>query len=178
MCARHNLSPGGFMKLIVALCLLAGGATGRAQDLKIGWVDLQRAILQTGDGQRAKNTLDTELKRRQATLHQMEKKMHARAREFEQKSALLARDARARQQLEVQNDLRHFQESVAQNQAEMEKRQQELLEPVARKLNQILARLGQRENFTLIVGRPEQLLVYANPALDLTDRIVREYNKS
>ena len=103
--------------------------------------------------------------------------MRKMSEEFERKATLLARDAREKQLIEVQSEMRKFQEAVAKNQAEMEKRQQELIQPIVRKMNTIIANLGIREGFTIILNRSEQTVLFASHEVDLTDAVVRAYNR-
>jgi Skp family chaperone for outer membrane proteins len=73
--------------------------------------------------------------------------------------------------------MRRFQEAVAKNQGDMEKRQQELIQPIAQRLKTIILSLGKREGFTVILNRPEQLTLFATNEIDLTDAAVKEYNR-
>lgn len=162
---------------ILMLTVLTWSTAVFAADVKIGVVDINQAMLRTKDGQSAKKSLEAEFKKRQETIQAMEAKMRKQSEEFQRKQELLAGDAKAKQQTEMQKELREYQEAVTKNQSEMEKRQRDLIQPIERKMNSIIAEIAKKENLALVISRPEQLVLYAEKEIDLTDRVVAEYDK-
>ena len=108
----------------------------------------------------------------------MQSNMEKLNNQFERKVIMLAADARAKQQLQLQAEARKFQEAVAKNQSEMLKRQQELFGPITSKLSRLAGEIAKRDGFAMIVDKHADLVVYAAEDSDLTERLVREYEKS
>jgi outer membrane protein len=56
-------------------------------------------------------------------------------------------------------------------------RQVQLLQPIQKKITEVVAELGKQDGFTLIFDRTAQGLVYAPDALDVTDLVIERLNK-
>lgn len=99
------------------------------------------------------------------------------AEEFERKAIALSHDAKERHRRELQMEMRKFQESVAQNQKEMEKRQHDLLDPIATKINSIVSDIGKKDGFAIVLNRREQTILYAMKEIDITEKVIRTYDR-
>ncbi len=162
-------------KWIAALTVLF--STQAFADQKIGIVDVDKAISQLEDGQKLKKTLEEEFKKRQEILQKMQAKMGAMAEEFERKATILSADAKDKQRRELMTEQKKFQDEVAKSQGEMDKRREELIRPIVSKLNGIISDLAKKEGIDLVISRPDQLILFAKKEIDLTEKVVREYNK-
>ena len=58
----------------------------------------------------------------------------------------------------------------------MARRNEELTRPIIEQMNQVLTRLGEEEGFSIIFDAADGNVVYADRALDLTDRVLEELN--
>ena len=59
----------------------------------------------------------------------------------------------------------------------LDKHQHELFAPIVAKLNSIIADIGKKEGFTMVMNRGEQLVLYAVTDVDITDRVISAYNR-
>jgi outer membrane protein len=61
---------------------------------------------------------------------------------------------------------------------EIQKRERELTQPIVTKLRDILEAIAKKEDLTVVLEKSENSVMFAKKEIDLTDRIVKEYDSS
>jgi outer membrane protein len=149
-----------------------------AAETKIGLVDMQKAIESTADGQNAKKTLEGDFNRRKKDLEKDEAEIRTMGEDLEKKSLALSDEVKKKKQQQIQQRIQKYQEAVSKNQMEMQKRQNELIQPITVKLRKLIEDIGKKEAFTMVLEKSEQLVFFSTDTIDLTDRMVKEYNSN
>jgi outer membrane protein len=163
---------------IAALITFAFMAVSAHADVKIGFVDMQKAIQDTAAGKKAKKELEDDFNKKKKELEKQEADIKKKGEDFEKRSMAMNEDARLKKQNELQNDLRKYQESAAKSQMEIQKRERELTQPIVTKLRDILEAIAKKEDLTVVLEKSENSVMFAKKEIDLTDRIVKEYDSS
>ncbi len=148
-----------------------------AQDLKIGYVDMQKAIQNTAAGKKAKKELEDEFNKKKKELEKREADIKKMGEDFEKRSMAMNEDARSKRQQEIQIEMRKYQEVAAKSQMEIQKRERDLTQPIVDKLKKIIDQIAEKEGFTMILERSEQSVMWAKKDLDLTDRVIKEHDR-
>lgn len=162
----------------MSLVLLLAGFTARAEaDVKIGFIDMQRAIQETATGKKAKKELETEFNKKKKDLDKKEADIKKMGEDFEKRSMAMNEDARMKKQAELQGEMRKYQEQAAKSQMEIQKRERDLTQPIVDKLRKIIDEIAKKEEFTVILEKSEQSVMWAKKDIDLTDRVIKEYDK-
>jgi len=157
--------------------LLAFGATAHAEDLKIGIVDVEQAVTSTDTGKAARQELESKIKEAEAQLQPMMDRYQAMVKEIEAKQFVLSEDAMRQKRLEVaelQNKIVNRRREI---QGQLEVERERLIGPIREKFAAIIADVGRKEGFALILQRGAPGLMYSREALDITDLVVEEFNK-
>ena len=166
-----------FIILALAAVVLAGSAnTGYAQ-VKIGVVDLQRAINETEDGRQAKRRLKKLFDERQKSLDQKQQALKAQKDSLERQQDVLSEDALRKKAEQFQTEVMELQQEYMQYQQELSAKEQELTSKILEKMQGILRRIGQQDGYTLIMEANEGGVVWVPSNLDLTDVLIQRYNK-
>jgi outer membrane protein len=161
----------------LATMVLAGSAnTGQAQ-VKIGVVDLQRAINETEDGRQAKRRLKKLFDERQKSLDQKQNQLKAQKESLERQQDVLSEDALRKKAEVFQAEVMELQQEYMQYQQELSAKEQELTQKILEKMQGILRRIGQTEGYTLIIEANEGGVVWVPSNLDVTDVLIQRYNK-
>jgi len=166
----HNMT----WALIVGLAM---SVPAFANDVKIGFVDMQKAIQEVASGKKAKKELEDEFNKKKKELEKKEADIKKMGEDFEKKSMAMNEDTRMKKQGEIQMEMRKYQETAAKAQMEIQKRERELTQPIVTKLRGILEEIAKKENFTVILERSENAVMYAKKDIDLTERIIKEHDK-
>lgn len=160
---------------LLGLLLVSFGAT--AAEVKIGFVDMQKAIQETGAGKKAKKELEDDFNKKKKELEKKEAEIKAKAEDFEKRSMAMNEDARMKKQGEIQSEMRKYQENAAKAQMDIQKRERDLTQPIVTKLRGILEDIAKKEDFTVILEKAENSVMWAKKDIDLTDRIIKEFDK-
>ncbi|MEW6738313.1 MAG: OmpH family outer membrane protein [Nitrospirota bacterium] len=167
--------------ILVGLCLLAAGMipkTSDAETLKIGIVDLLKALNESESGKRAKTDLESLIKSKQASIEEKGKNIEKLRTEFEKQAAIISPEAKKAKEEELERLIRDYQRIVADSQAEVKKKEGELTGEILKDLREMINKIAQEEGYTLILEHAEGLVLYANKSLDLTDKVIKRYNES
>jgi len=154
--------------------LLAALAPRLYAQLRVGVVDLQRALVETDQGRRAKNQLRTLFQKRQEDLDGRQQGLKRMRDEIEGQRNSLVREALQRRMDEYQRRFVELQQNYMEYQQELAQREAELTKSIFGNLQGVIRQLGQAENMTVILE--QNGVVWSPQNLDLTERVVQMYN--
>lgn len=160
----------------MATMVLVGSASTVDAQVKIGVVDLQRAINETEDGRQAKRRLQKLFDERQKSLDAKQESLKAQKENLEKQQDVLSEDALKKKVEKYQTDLMELQNEYVQYQQELSTKEAELTGKILEKMQQILRRIGQTDGYTLIMEANEGGVVWVPSNLDLTDVLIQRYN--
>lgn len=166
-----------FTKLVIAAFTTLFATSAFAAEIKLGFVDMQKAIQETAAGKKAKKELETEYNSKKKELEKQEADIKKMGEDFEKKSLVMAEDVRLKKQQEIQGQMRKYQELAAKSQMELQKREQENVQPIIKKLRSIIEEIAKKEDFTAILEKSEQSVMWAKKEIDLTERVIKEADK-
>ncbi len=161
--------------LTAALLVSAIAPTAFAQ-VRIAVVDLQRALSETEDGQRAKAQLKRIFKRRQQALDKRQNDLKKMKEDIEKQREILSREQLQERMKQYQEAFVELQQTYVEYQRELATKEAQLTKGILERMQNILRRVGRDEGYTLIVERNEGGVVWAPNNLDVTDDLIRRYN--
>lgn len=162
--------------LIAALVVTSYAPSLYAQ-MKVAVVDLQRALMETEDGLAAKNRLKKLFERRQKTLDAKQEQLKKAQADLEKQKNVLSATALRGKQEELQKQFVELQGTYMEYQRELAAKEAELTQGILERMQGILRRIGQREGYSLIVERSQGGVIWVPSNLDLTDKLIQEYNR-
>lgn len=145
-------------------------------EIKLGYVDLQRALGEVTEGKSAKERLKRDLDKKKAELDSEQEKLRADKAVLDKQSAMMAEETRNQKFTELQKRLFELTQKAEKMQAEMAQAEQIELKKIFTKMDPIIARIAEREGLTMVFEKTDSGLVYAPASLDLTNELVRTYN--
>lgn len=147
-----------------------------AAELKVGYVDLQRALGEVEEGRAAQSRLKGMLENKQKELDKEQEGLRKEKELLDKQASAMSEDTRMQKQTELQKKLYDLAQKWEKGKGEMAQKQQEELQSIFKKMDPIIAQIAQREGLTLVFEKQDSGLVYAPPSLDLTNELVRIYN--
>src|SRR5688572_21669045 len=95
---------------VLAMLLVGLGApAARAEDIKLGFVDLKRAVSETEDGRKAQATLKKELSQKQKEIDEQQEELKKKLEDLEKKRSLLKPEVVREKEMELQRELQKVQ---------------------------------------------------------------------
>lgn len=169
------------MKKILLFFLILGFImtfyTPSYAELKVGVVDLYRVLNESEEGKKAVNELQSMLDSRQKTLEEKQRKIQTLKEEYDKKKAVLSEDARKSKEEEIERLGRELQRTAADYQVELQKKQNEITQSMLKEIRQIINDFAQKEGYSLILEKAEQLIIYTTKEVDITDKIIALFNQ-
>lgn len=162
--------------LAATLLLSALAPVASAQQVKIGVVDLQRALNETEDGRKAKSQLKGLFDKRQKTLDEQQNSLRAMKENLEKQKDVLSREVLAKKLDEYQKAFAELQTTYMDFQRELSAKEGELTKGILERMHRIMRRIGQAEGYALVLDRSEAGVVYTPSSYDLTDVLIQRYN--
>lgn len=151
-------------------------ATSALADMKIAVVDTQRAVMETEDGLRAQATLKKHFDKRQRELDDKQTELQKEREDIEKQKDVLSKQALENRVDKWQKDMAQLQTVFVEYNKELQKKQSELTQPIFQKTMGIIRKIATQSGYDVIIDK--QAVPYHRTDLDLTDRVISEYNQS
>jgi outer membrane protein len=170
MAMRHA----GIMAVVVCFA-----ATASFAEMKFGFINSQEIFKQYSGTKEAQEKFDKEVAKWEQEASNRKKDLMDLKDQLEKQSLLLS--AQRKKELEDQfnqkaADYQTFlQDKLGQN-GEVLKKNVELTKPIIERINKILDKIGKDERYDFIFDEANGSVVFAKPAYDLTDRVLKLLN--
>ncbi|HXT99703.1 MAG TPA: OmpH family outer membrane protein [Polyangia bacterium] len=161
-------------QFLVAAVFLLSTSAAFADDLKIGYVDMQRALNETDDGRKAKDKLKKDFEQKQKELDEQQNQLKKEIEDLDKKRSLLSPDKVREKEAELRTKLEKVQQTYMRHQQDLSGKEQKETAKIFERMTKIIGEIAAAENFAMIVDK--SALVFAKPHLDLTNELIRRYN--
>jgi len=159
--------------MVVLLAVATGSAWG--QELKVGFVNVQKAISQSQRGKAARETFRGALKDRRATLLREEQAIEKERRQLDKQAVLMKESERTRARRRLQLRMRDYERSARDVREEMALKEREMTGEILKDLHKIITDVGKTGKFTMILERSQ--LLYTDKGTDITDDVIKLYDE-
>ncbi len=166
-----------YLTTLVLTAILTGTATAQ----KIGYVNSQYLLSQLEEFREAQNKLQIESQKMQKQLAEMSARLDSLQSDYERQKFLMTEANRKLKEQEITrlaNEIQQFQVAKLGPQGELYKKQQELAEPVLRKVNDAIKKVGERGNYDFIFDTVGGNILFAKESYDLTNEVLNELRKA
>ncbi len=164
------------LSVVIGMILLGWFGSVWASDLKIAYVDIQKAVNECNAGKEAKKTIVKDVEKLQRQLTEKQKELQTMKESYEKQTLMLTPDARATKEKEFQTKIREFQRWQEDAQNEVNQKRMEIERNISIGLKKVIQKVGADEGYTLILEKNENLVLYVSKALDITDRVIKAYD--
>lgn len=161
------------MMAVAGLVVVAAPAAAQAQaPTKIGYLDSRRVIQEAPGAREAQATMEREFQGFQAQMQAMQDSLQTMMTDYQQRSLVMSAEAKQRREQEIIQKRESFEQRGQELQAQAGRRQQELMEPIMNRVEQIISEVRQAEGYAIVFDVASEAIVSADPSLDLTQRVI------
>ena len=160
------------LSLMLTTALLAAGTICTAAELKIGYVDIQRAVAESKAGKSANEKFTVEANRVRDDIMKQKESIEQAAEMLQKQSAMLTDDVRRSKELDMARRQRDYERMVEDQKAELQLKEAQLTGEILERLIPIVRDYGKKHSFSIIFERTERVLLHVDTSLDLTDKII------
>ncbi|TBO32451.1 OmpH family outer membrane protein [Aquabacterium lacunae] len=154
---------------LCALALAFGATSLAAQEIKIGYVNIDRVLRDAAPAKAAQSKLEQEFSRREKELNDAAQRLKAASDKFEKDAPTLSESERARRQRDLVEQDRELKRRSREFQEDLSQRKNEELSGVLDRANKVVKQIFDQEKYDLIL----QEAVFASPRVDITDRVIK-----
>jgi outer membrane protein len=157
---------------IAAVVSMAAAAPAQAQ-FKMGYVNSDRVLAETPAFADVRATLEREFSPLRAEIDTLEARLGRADTEFRAQAPTLTEAVRTQRQQTMQQQFAQYQARAQQIQQQVQSREQELVRPVMERIRGVLEQVRAAGGYSFIMDPPEGVIVAVDPALDVTDQVIR-----
>ena len=143
----------------------------------IGYIDMQKALNSSISGKEARKEFTNKVKKTQELFEAKQEELKELKENLEKQSLILSEDARNEKEKEYQNRMRDYQRLIKDSQEELKGEESEMVKKIFKELRVIVGKIGEKGNYTMIFEKNASGILYGSETVDLTDEIVKAYDK-
>jgi outer membrane protein len=152
-------------------------AHAAAEELKIVYADLQRALNESRAGISAKEKLKDEAKKREEELNLQQEELKELKDEIEKKSSVWNEETRTKKESEFQARSKEFQNQYMQYGEELNKKKLKSEGKIIQELSEVVAELAEKNGYTYVLELSIGGVIYGPTEADITELVIETYNK-
>jgi outer membrane protein len=162
--------------LVILMCGLLFSTGFASAETKLGYVDLQRALMEVEDGKKAKKQLENMKTSRQKKLDARQNELREMQKSLEAQQAFMQADVKRQKQQEFGQKLQQLQSTYVNLQKELAAEEAKLTKGIYARMGRILGKIGKKDGYTMILEKSQSSVLWAPQHLDLTNDLIRRYN--
>jgi outer membrane protein len=160
--------------LVLLLTLVCVPSVWAQERVKIGFIDIQRAISDSQAGKRAKERFQAQVKKAEAELLKEKQELERLKSDLDKKGPLMREDERRNVESDLQRRYVNYQRAMADQQQELRQREGAMTADILKDLEKIVNEIGKTEKFTLILERNQ--ILYSDQGIDITNKVIEVFN--
>ncbi len=171
------------LAIIAALTLGVAGSVTAAEPRdvltleRLAVVDVQRCLLETKEGKKAKTELERSMARGQARIEKKSNDLQQRLADLQAKASMLSEPELRKRQEDLMRGQAELEELSAKLQEDVGEKEALLTEKIYKNVSTIVAQIAIEEKLQAVLVRSEMTIIYVDPKLDLTNRVIVRYDK-
>ena len=151
---------------------MACQAPAFAQEVKIGYVNLERVLREAAPAKIAQTKLEAEFSKRDRDLSDQTVRLKTAGDRLEKDNPTLSDTERSRRQRELVELERDIQRKRREFQEDLTQRRNEELAAVVERANRVVKQIFDSEKYDVIF----QEVAFASPRVDITEKVIRILN--
>ncbi|MDO8785832.1 MAG: OmpH family outer membrane protein [Syntrophales bacterium] len=160
----------GFVLILPGFHAMAGEKTG--------FVDIREVLLNSDAGKKAAEEIKNLYEKNKKIIQEREAELKKLKDEVEKQSSILTEAARKEKESDYQKKLRDYQLMVKDINEELKIKDQEFANRMLPEILKVLAAIGEKEKYSLILETSSLPVAYFAKENDMTKRVVEELNKT
>ena len=144
---------------------------------KIALVDLQRVLMETSQGKTAKEDLEKAVAKSTAKLERKAADLQKQYEDLKAKATLLSEAELYKRQQDLMAAEQELQQLYTEAQEDLAKKEGLLMEKIYKNASTIVTQMAKDEGLQIVLVRSELTVLYSNPQLDITNKVIVAYDK-
>ncbi|NLV23558.1 MAG: OmpH family outer membrane protein [Deltaproteobacteria bacterium] len=148
-----------------------------AAEVKIGYVDLQRALNECKAGKTAKDKITAKYKQLEGEFSAKQNELKKLKDELEKQGAVLSADKKNEKERQYQQKVKDFQRFAKDARDTLKQQETDFSRELIKELVLLARDIGSQGNYSLILEKNEGSIIYGAKELDLTEQLIRRHDQ-
>ncbi|MDF0643494.1 MAG: OmpH family outer membrane protein [Nitrospira sp.] len=163
--------------LAVSIGSIAGCASTKIEG-RIGLVDPTKLLNESNAGKKAKDTLTTFSKSRQALIEIEEKELRRMEEDFIKQASVLSPAAKNEREQIFRRRMAEYQQKAGELNREVQEKQKDVLDGFRDKVEIVVGKVAKRHGLQVVIDKGKGgPAIYGEPELDITGEAIEEFNR-
>lgn len=158
------------------LIMSLGSAQAADQGFRFGYIDLQKVMALSAQGQIAKGKIQAKQEELRAELQKKQAEISTLKEELERQGMMLSPEKRKEKENNYQKMVRNFKLFVSDSEKDMKAMEGEFLKKMLKELETVTTEFGKTGKYQLILEKRSGI-IYADESNDVTDALIKAYDK-
>jgi len=165
-------------KIIILLTLIAISTVVFAQDMKIAYLDINKVYNEFPDKIAAEEQFNKEAQQWEQELIQKEQEIQKLREEYNNLPPITTEQRKEEKKALIEKKEREYQQLAEKLRTQAMQRQTELLEPISNNIVNAINTVAEENGYDMVINSLQgEVVLYANPELDITEDVITELNK-
>jgi outer membrane protein len=164
-----------FWAIIFSFCFSAFSSYG-ADIAKIGVVDFQRILETSSAGKSAQAEINAKGKIMEKALKEKGAEIEELKKKLEREALVMSKEKKDEKEREVRIKINDFKALQKQYLTEFQELEQGLVKTIRNKVFELVEEMGKKEGYLLIIERRGGGLLYFPNTIDITDKLIQQFN--
>jgi outer membrane protein len=160
--------------MVTAVLLMLFAAVPARADVKLAFVDVQRALNECEAGKTAKAEFRVKVEAAEKKLQEEQNEVGGLKDELEKKGMLMKPEQRQNLQDDYLNKAKNFERNYKDSKDDLERRDQEMTGKIIHDLAEVIRDVGEKQGYTMVMEKGS--ILWGLPSIDITDQVIRTYN--
>ena len=160
--------------LIFLLLAFNVQVNAEAADLKIGYVDMRKVMMESAQGKEAFKTLDSIEKAKNSIIREKINEIKKLEADMKKQGAVLTPETKRKKTAEYEKLVAEFQMLKRDRDKALQKNEAELFQKILLDVEKLVAGVARKEGYTAVLDKAG--VIYMPDEADLTDRVLKIFN--
>jgi len=160
-----------WFRFIIGAAMLVAATAGAANDIKIGFVNMDRLLREAAPAVRALKRLEKEFAPRDQELQKMAKQGKDLQVQLEKEGVTMAETERRNKEQELARINRDLQRLQREFREDLNLRRNEETAQLLERANKVIQQIGESEKYDLILT--DAVAAFRSPRIDITDKVLK-----
>ena len=147
---------------------------------KVAIINVQQAILQTKDGQKASGDLQTKFTPRRQQLEKKQADIQALQDQMRKGSATMSEEAKQKVARDIDSNQKSLQRDSEDFEADVQQEEGKIMQDLGQKMMDVLIKYATQNGISVVldVSNQQTPVLWADPSADITTEIVKLYDQA
>jgi outer membrane protein len=164
------------MKALIAILALVMTSSVFSA-VSVGKVDVQKVLITVNQGVAVRDQLKKSFDDKQSILKKEEESIKKLQDDYSKKASVINDKEKAKKEREIQEKIIAIQQKTSAFQKEIQEMEQKLKTPILERVKTVVDEVSKAMDVDLVYESATAPILYAKAEKDLTDEVVKNYNK-